>query len=39
MTPPNFGLKEHTAVETRHGFVLDTTLTPASVHNTNFLTN
>jgi hypothetical protein len=34
---PHFGLKEHAAVDSRHGFVLATTLTPASVHYTNFL--
>jgi IS5 family transposase len=34
---PHFGLKEHTEVDSRHGFVLATTLTPASVNDTNFL--
>ena len=34
---PHFGLKEHTAVDAKHGFVLATTLTPASVHDSNFL--
>ena len=34
---PHFGLKEHAAVDTRHGFVLATTLTPASVHDSTFL--
>jgi len=34
---PHFGLKEHTAVDSRHGFVLATTLTPASVNDTNLL--
>ncbi len=34
---PHFGLKEHAAVDTKHGFVLTTTLTPASVHDTNLL--
>jgi transposase, IS5 family len=34
---PHFGLKEHTAVDAKHGFVLATTLTPASVNDTNFL--
>jgi len=34
---PHFGLKEHTAVDSRHGFVLATTLTPASVNDTKFL--
>ena len=34
---PNFGLKEHTAVDANHGFVLATTLTPASVKDTNYL--
>ena len=34
---PHFGLKEHASVDTNHGFVLATTLTPASVHDTNYL--
>jgi transposase, IS5 family len=34
---PHFGLKEHAAVDSRHGFVLATTLTPASVNDTNLL--
>ncbi len=34
---PQFGLKEHTAVDAKHGFVLATTLTPASVNDTNYL--
>jgi IS5 family transposase len=34
---PHFGLKEHAAVDARHGFVLATTLTPASVNDTNDL--
>jgi IS5 family transposase len=34
---PHFGLKEHTAVDAKHGFVLATTLTPASVNDTNYL--
>ena len=34
---PHFGLKEHAAVDTNHSFVLATTLTPASVHDTNLL--
>jgi IS5 family transposase len=34
---PHFGLKEHAAVDSRHGFVLATTLTPASVNDTNYL--
>ena len=34
---PHFGLKKHTAVDSRHGFVLATTLTPASVNDTNYL--
>jgi hypothetical protein len=29
---PHFGLKEHAAVDSRHGFVLATTLTPAAVY-------
>jgi transposase, IS5 family len=34
---PHFGIKEHAAVDAAHGFVLATTLTPASVHDTNLL--
>jgi hypothetical protein len=34
---PHFGLKEHMAVDSCHGFVLATTLTPASVNDTNRL--
>ena len=34
---PHYGLKEHTSVDTKHGFVLATTLTPASVNDTNYL--
>jgi len=34
---PHYGLKEHSGVDTNHGFVLATTLTPASVHDTNYL--
>jgi IS5 family transposase len=34
---PHYGLKEHTSVDTNHGFVLATTMTPASVHDTNYL--
>jgi IS5 family transposase len=34
---PHFGLKEHAAVDARHGFVLATTLTPSSVNDTNLL--
>ena len=34
---PHFGLKEHAAVDANHGFLLATTLTPASVHDTNLL--
>jgi len=34
---PHFGLKEHTAVDAKHGFVMATTLTPASIHDSNFL--
>lgn len=31
-----FGLKEHASVDTNHGFVLATILSPASVHDTNY---
>jgi len=34
---PHYGLKEHASVDTNHGFVLATTMTPASVHDTNYL--
>jgi len=34
---PHYGLKEHTSVDTSHGFVLTTTMTPASVNDTNYL--
>ena len=34
---PHFGLKEHASVDTKHGFILATTMTPASVHDTNYL--
>ncbi len=34
---PHFGLKEHSSVDANHGFVLSTILTPASVHDTNYL--
>jgi len=34
---PLYGLKEHASVDVKSGFVLATTLTPASVHDTNYL--
>ena len=34
---PHYGLKEHTCVDTNHGFVLSTDLTPASVHDSTYL--
>jgi transposase, IS5 family len=34
---PHFGLKEHASVDTNHGFILSTTMTPASVNDTNML--
>jgi len=34
---PHYGLKEHTAVDTKNGFVLATTLTPASTHDSKYL--
>jgi transposase, IS5 family len=37
MITPHFVLKEHAAVDSRYGFVLATTLTPASVNDTNLL--
>jgi IS5 family transposase len=35
---PHYGLKEHASADTNHGFILATTMTPASVHDTNYLT-
>ena len=32
---PHYGLKEHASVDTNHGFILTTTVTPASVNDTN----
>lgn len=34
---PHYGLKEHAAVDIHHGFILATTMTPASVNDTNYL--
>lgn len=34
---PHYGLKEHAAVDVDNGFILATTMTPASVHDTNYL--
>ena len=34
---PHFGLKEHASVDINHGFILATTMTPASVHDTKYL--
>jgi len=34
---PHFGLKEHASIDSNHGFILATTMTPASVHDTNLL--
>ena len=34
---PHYGLKEHASVDINHGFILATTLTPASVNDTNYL--
>jgi IS5 family transposase len=34
---PYFGLKEHAAVDTRHGFLLATEITPASHHDSPYL--
>jgi IS5 family transposase len=33
-----YGMKEHAAVDAKHGFVLTTVLSPASVHDTNYFT-
>ena len=32
-----FKLQKHTAADTNHGFIPATTMTPASVHDTNYL--
>jgi IS5 family transposase len=34
---PHYGLKEHASVDTNNGFILATTMTPASVNDTNLL--
>jgi IS5 family transposase len=34
---PLFGLKEHSSVDINNGFILATTITPASVNDTNYL--
>jgi hypothetical protein len=34
---PHYGLKEHASVDVTSGFVLATTMTPASVHDSNYL--
>ena len=34
---PHYGLKEHAAVDTNNGFILATTITPASVNDTTYL--
>ena len=34
---PFYGLKEHAAVDVKHGFILSTTISPASANDTNFL--
>jgi IS5 family transposase len=34
---PHYGLKEHASIDVNHGFILSTTLTPASVNDSNFL--
>jgi len=34
---PHYGIKEHASVDTNHGFVLATTMTPASVNDTKYL--
>ena len=34
---PHYGIKEHAAVDTNHGFVLATTMTPCSINDTNYL--
>jgi IS5 family transposase len=34
---PHYGLKEHASVDVKSGFILATTLTPASIHDTSYL--
>ena len=34
---PHYGLKEHASVDINHGFIMATTITPASVNDTNYL--
>ena len=34
---PHYGIKEHASVDVNNGFVLATTISPASVHDTNYL--
>lgn len=34
---PHYGMKEHTSVDVKNGFVLATTITPSSIHDTNYL--
>ena len=34
---PHYGLKEHASVDTNHGFILATTMSPASVNDTKYL--
>jgi len=34
---PHYGLKEHASVDTNHGFILATTMSPASVNDTKHL--
>jgi len=34
---PHYGLKEHASVDVNNGFILATTLTPASINDTNYL--
>ncbi len=34
---PHYGLKEHASVDVKNGFILATTMTPASIHDTNYL--
>ena len=34
---PHYGIKEHASVDINHGFILATTISPASVNDTNYL--
>jgi hypothetical protein len=37
MDVPHYGLKEHAAIDNNHGFIMVTTITPASISDTTYL--